>query len=127
MTVGLAATYPNDVFQDLMKTVGLISPTGTKTVEFQYLFGTVSTTKYDFFAYLQTDIGLEKTEPVKKKFNHVDTGNTISVGWGMKNDDVPKHAHFGKNIILLNKLYYQNVLSIKDKKMILWKTSRMLK
>ena len=35
----------------------------------------------------------------------------------MKHDDVPKHAHFGKNIILLNKLYYQNVLSIKDKKM----------
>ena len=35
----------------------------------------------------------------------------------MKKDDVPKHAHFGKNIILLNKLYYQNVLSIKDKKM----------
>jgi hypothetical protein len=50
-------------------------------------------------------------------FNHDDTGLVVTVGWGMKSDDVPKHAHFGKNIILLNKLYFQNVLSIKDKKM----------
>ncbi len=110
-------TYPYDVFQDIMTTLGLLEPTGRKTADFLNLFGAVSTTKYDYYAYLQTDIGLEKTEPVKKKFNHADTGNAISVGWGMKNDDVPKHAHFGKNIILLNKLYYQNVLSIKDKKM----------
>ena len=39
-------------------------------------------------------------------------------GWGMKHDeDVPKLANFGKNVILLNKLYYKNILSIKDKKM----------
>ena len=110
-------TYPYDVFQDVMTTLGLLEPTGRKTADFLNLFGAVSTTKYDYYNYLQTDIGLEKTEPVKKKFNHADTGNAISVGWGMKHDDVPKHAHFGKNIILLNKLYYQNVLSIKDKKM----------
>ncbi len=48
------ATYPNDVFQDVMKTVGLLSPTGTKTVECQYLFGAVSTTKYDYYSHLQT-------------------------------------------------------------------------
>ena len=38
-------------------------------------------------------------------------------GWGMKNEEVPKTANFGKNIILLNKLYYKNILSVKDKKM----------
>ena len=35
----------------------------------------------------------------------------------MKNEEVPKFAHFGKNIILLDKLFYKNILSIKDKKM----------
>ena len=110
-------TYPYDVFDDVMITLGLLKPTGRKTADFLNLFGAVSTTKKDYYNYLQTDIGLEKSEPSKKNFNHHYTGNAISVGWGMKNDDVPKHAHFGKNIILLNKLYYQNVLSIKDKKM----------
>jgi hypothetical protein len=42
--------------------------------------------------------------------------NGIMKGWGMKHDeDVPKLANFGKNIILLNKLYYKSILSIKDK------------
>ena len=44
--------------------------------------------------------------------------NGLMKGWGMKHDeDVPKLANFGKNIILLNKLYYKNILSVKDKKM----------
>jgi len=101
-----------------MKAIGLIDATGIKTPEYQYLFGAVSTAKLDYYNHLKTAIGLEKTSPVKKKFIHKYPPNDpISVGWGMKNDDVPKHAHFGKNIILLNKLYYQNTLSIKDKKM----------
>ena len=110
-------TYPYDVFEDVMKSIGLLKPSGRKTADFLNLFGAVSTTKKDYYNFLQTDIGLEKTEPSKKNFNHADSGHAISVGWGMKSDDVPKHAHFGKNIILLNKLYFQNVLSIKDKKM----------
>ena len=111
-------TYPNDVFQDVLTTLGLYDTAGRKTPEFQYLFGAVSTTKYDYFTYLKDDIGLEKTQPVKRMFNHKYAPHEpISVGWGMKHDDVPKHAHFGKNIILLNKLYFQNVLSIKNKKM----------
>jgi hypothetical protein len=104
-------TYPYDVFQDVMTTLGLLKPSGGKTADFLNLFGAVTTTKKDYYNFLQTDIGLEKTEPPKKNFNHADSGHAISVGWGMKSDDVPKHAHFGKNIILLNKLYYQNVLS----------------
>ncbi len=64
----------------------------------------------DYYNHLKTAIGLEKTKPVKKNFNHkVAPHDPITIGWGMKSDDVPKHAHFGKNIILLNKLYYQNV------------------
>ena len=109
---------PNDYFKNLMTTIGSIDAAGTKTPEYQYLFGAVSSAKPDYYNHLKTVIGLEKTEPVKKKFNHKYPPNDgITVGWGMKNDDVPKHAHFGKNIILLNKLYYQNTLSIKDKKM----------
>ena len=66
------------------------------------------------------------------KFNHLkdkmllspETGkvfveeNAYVYGWGMKHDEeVPKLANFGKNIILLNKLYYKNILSVKNKKM----------
>jgi hypothetical protein len=47
-----------------------------------------------------------------------DNGGVFMKGWGMKHDEeVPKLANFGKNIILLNKLYYKNILSVKDKKM----------
>ena len=38
-------------------------------------------------------------------------------GWGLNKEAITKHANFGKNIILLDKLYYKNILSIKDKKM----------
>ena len=37
------------------------------------------------------------------------------LGYGIINDNIPKHVDFGRNILLLNKLYYQNILSIKDK------------
>jgi hypothetical protein len=37
------------------------------------------------------------------------------VGFGIINDNIPKQVNFGKNIILLNKLYYKNILSVKDK------------
>lgn len=37
-------------------------------------------------------------------------------GWGIKNDDVPKMADFGNVKILLNKLFYKSILSVKDKK-----------
>lgn len=37
-------------------------------------------------------------------------------GWGVKADDVPKIADFGNAKILLNKLYYKSILSVKDHK-----------
>ena len=43
------------------------------------------------------------------------TGSDGIVGYGIINDNIPKQVNFGKNIILLNKLYYRNILSIKDK------------
>ena len=39
------------------------------------------------------------------------------MGWGLNKEAITKHANFGKNIILLDKLYHKNILSIKNKKM----------
>ena len=65
-------------------------------------------------AFLKNTIGL----PVPAGKIITDNGGVFMKGWGMKHDeDVPKLANFGKNIILLNKLYYKNILSVKDKKM----------
>ena len=103
-------------FKDIMTSLGLIKSNGVKSKEYLELFG-IFIAKYHMYENLLKTIGLEETTPLKTNFIHNTTGDPIKIGWGMKNDDVPKHAHFGKNIILLNKLYYQNVLSIKDKKM----------
>ena len=43
-------------------------------------------------------------------------GKTI-VGYGLNTQSIPDICNFGKNIILLKKLYYNNILSIKNKKM----------
>ena len=103
-------------FKDIMISLGLIKSNGVKSKEYLDLFG-IFIAKYHMYDNLKSKIGLEETTPLKTKFNHAITGDPVKIGWGMKHDDVPKHAHFGKNIILLNKLYFQNVLSIKNKKM----------
>jgi hypothetical protein len=103
-------------FKDIMTSLGLIKSNGVKSKEYLDLFG-IFIPKYHIYENLKDKIGLVETIPLKTKFIHNTTGDFIKIGWGMKSDDVPKHAHFGKNIILLNKLYFQNVLSIKDKKM----------
>lgn len=41
--------------------------------------------------------------------------NKIIVKKGKSLKEIDKYCQFGRNIILLNKLYYQNILSIKDK------------
>ena len=71
-------------------------------------------TKPKIFTYLKTKLKLKITSPLKSI--RQDTGDHIT-GWGMKNEEVPKLAHFGKNIILLDKLFHKNILSIKNKKM----------
>ena len=78
----------------------------------EQLFGPVYTVT-PMIAFLKNTIGL----PVPTGKMIPDNG-VLMKGWGMKHDeDVPKLANFGKNIILLNKLYYKNILSVKDKKM----------
>jgi hypothetical protein len=61
---------------------------------------------------------LKKTLPVVQAKNVIVQGITM-VGAGLlpNKETITKHANFGKNIILLDKLYYKNILSIKDKRM----------
>jgi hypothetical protein len=70
-------------------------------------------TKDDIYKFLSGTIGLT---PVLSKNNITDGGVTMW-GYGLNKEVITKHANFGGNIILLDKLYYKNVLSIKDKKM----------
>jgi hypothetical protein len=54
------------------------------------------------------------TSEVAKPF--IESGKVI-MGYGLKTESIPDICHFGKNIILLKKLYYNNILSVKNKKM----------
>jgi hypothetical protein len=103
-------------FKDIMTTLGLIKSNGVKSKEYLELFG-IFIAKYHMYENLLKNIGLEETTPLKTNFIHNTTGDPVKIGWGVKNEEVPKFAHFGKNIILLDKLFYKNILSIKDKKM----------
>jgi hypothetical protein len=77
------------------------------------LFGTKDL-KDDIIVFLRDTIGLSE---VKSK-NIVDGGITMwDYGLPPSKESITKHTNFGKNIILLDKLYYKNILSIKDKKM----------
>ena len=84
---------------------------------YDQLFG--DTTKSDeIFDFLKTKHGLTEIEGIKKVV-HATSGvnRALTFGWGMKHDEIPKYCKFGKNIILLNKLYYKNTLSVKDSNM----------
>ena len=74
-------------------------------------YGKGFTTK-DMFDHLKTVHRL-KVENGKQ----VTEGTEVMYGWGLNKEAITKHANFGENIILLDKLYYKNTLSIKDKKM----------
>ena len=75
------------------------------------LFGTNNNLN-DRWEFLRTTYGL--TYVLGKPF--VEESKAI-VGYGIKEKEVPRLIDFGKNILLLNKLYHKNVLSIKNKKM----------
>jgi hypothetical protein len=75
------------------------------------LFGT-NRVKEDIYAFLQSTYKL--TSETAKPF--VESGKVI-MGYGLKTESIPDICHFGKNIILLKKLYYNNILSVKNKKM----------
>ena len=75
------------------------------------LFGT-SRVKEDIYDFLQTTYKL--TSETAKPFVE---SNKVVMGYGLKTESIPDICHFGKNIILLKKLYYNNILSVKNKKM----------
>jgi hypothetical protein len=75
------------------------------------LFGT-NKVKEDLYDFLQTTYKL--TSEVAKPFVE---SNKVVMGYGLKTESIPDICHFGKNIILLKKLYYNNILSVKNKKM----------
>ena len=93
-------------FKKIMGILGLDKDTDIKT----QLFGPPGSTVADMINHLKTVIKLQREN--SKYFE-----DEKMYGWGMKNEEVPKTANFGKNIILLNKLYYKNILSVKNKKM----------
>jgi hypothetical protein len=64
------------------------------------------------FNHLKTVIGL-KPENGKKS---VEDNQEMYV-WGLNTEAIRKHAKYGKNIILLDKLCHKNIFSIKDKNM----------
>lgn len=86
------------------------------TVDYKKIFGNEKI-KYDIYEHLKDQI-----------FESVAAGSGIKKGCGMQpieeskeidrfNEEIPKVINFGKNKLLLNKLYYNNILSIKDSKM----------
>jgi hypothetical protein len=75
------------------------------------LFGT-NKVKEDLYDFLQTTYKL--TSEVAKPYVE---SNKVVMGYGLKTEAIPDICHFGKNIILLKKLYYNNILSVKNKKM----------
>jgi len=98
-------------FKKIMQILGLDKDIDIKN----QLFGPTARghTVTDIFNHLKDNIKLS-VESGKVFFE----GTEHVYGWGIKHDEeVPKLANFGKNIILLDKLYYKNILSIKDKKM----------
>jgi hypothetical protein len=69
----------------------------------------------EIFDELETRYGLTPIDKIKKK--KVFTSGLYNVntyGWGLNRDEaIPKHIKFGNNILLLNKLYHKNILSLK--------------
>jgi len=53
--------------------------------------------------------------PIKQEGSGLKQKKKIIIKTGAKLKKVPTHCEFGKLVILLNKLYYSNMLSIKDK------------
>ena len=84
---------------------------------YDQLFGN-NTKSDEIFDFIKTTHGLTEIEGIKKTV-HATSGvnRALTFGWGMNHNEVPKHVKFGKNILLLNKLYYKNILSVKDSNM----------
>jgi hypothetical protein len=79
---------------------------------YQFIFGK-SPNYSDIYDHLKNKFSLSKQGDLKQ----IDHEGKKIVGYGLKTESIPDICHFGKNIILLKKLYYNNILSVKNKKM----------
>jgi hypothetical protein len=86
---------------------------GSDTFIYNQMFGSKINGE-DIYNHLKSSFSLTDIDKGDlKKVQH--EGKTI-VGYGLKTESIPDICHFGKNIILLKKLYYNNILSVKNKK-----------
>ena len=103
----------NNFFFDIIKYFN--SNLVPKSEDYKKIFGD-SKIKSDIYAHIQ------------KKLKDPKVGSGMKTGGGMQqiqenkeieqfNEEIPKVINFGKNKLLLNKLYYNNILSVKDGKM----------
>ncbi len=105
----------NNFFQVITKFIKNLLP---NTLDYKKIFGD-SKIKSDIYAHLNKKMELK-------------IGSGIETGSGMDaclcerpranqtetiKGDIPKIINFGRNKLLLNKLYYNNILSVKDQKM----------
>jgi hypothetical protein len=99
----------NYSFKRIMEILGLNLDTDIR-IQFFGNYGKGYTVQ-DMFNHLNTVIGLQPENGKK-----ITEDNLEMYDWGLNKETITKHANFGENIILLDKLYYKNVLSIKDKR-----------
>ena len=102
----------NNFFFDIIKYFN--SNLVPKSEDYKKIFGD-SKIKSDIYAHIQ------------KKLKDPKVGSGMKTGGGMHQieedkefehrEEIPKVINFGKNKLLLNKLYYNNILSVKDGRM----------
>jgi hypothetical protein len=129
-------------FDRILKRIGLLDIFNYPTDIYNQVFGMFN--KRDIYNYLKNDVGLKETPGLKERTNtqgktligwglkkskaksKTSKRKKVIKGRGMQQieeenefehkEEVPKVADFGNKKILLNKLFYRNILSIKDKK-----------
>jgi hypothetical protein len=79
------------------------------TSDYKKIFGDTKI-KSDIYAHLKKTLKDKVVGSGMKKGSGMSQTETIK-------DDIPKVINFGRNKLLLNKLYYNNILSVKDSKM----------
>lgn len=114
-------SYKLLMFNQFKKEIKKFNPTLAPTsAEFKKLFGEAKTKK-DVYKELLKKINTSVIDP------RTLTGSGLIKGRGMAQEkekdlkkedeaEIPRVVQFGKNKLLLNKLYYKNILSIKDSK-----------
>ena len=103
--LNVSSSIDKHAFKNVLAHVGISLNDNT----YQQVFGTDTDNKISS-VYTHLEKVIKDKIPKTEFFTHSDG----IVGYGIINDNIPKQVNFGKNIILLNKLYYKNILSVKD-------------